>query len=213
MRNSEWERERKKEESHLVTLNEVLSYIQEGESFPHSYHKRWKIIMHIKVGWGGKKRKWSSSSSTRDEIKQEEEKIERIKKWKWKNVPVRDEIAACNLGNEKKRETQRGRGLQGEWRKEKIIIIVVKMWKGNRESSTESGWREGSGRRSLKLFKKRETLCQMWVEAVALQHQSGTRHILWLLHWYYYVVLSFGVKSFSIFALDSKRIIFIDLPL
>lgn len=46
------------EKSHLVTLNEVLSYFfQEGESFPHSYHKRWKIIMHIKARVGGWKRR------------------------------------------------------------------------------------------------------------------------------------------------------------
>lgn len=95
-----------KKKSHLVTLNEVRSYFfQEGESFPHSYHKRWKIIMHIKAGagWVEKSaggRVWGNG-------------IKRIKKWKWKNVPVRDEIAACNFEKWKKRAG--GAGLVG-WR-------------------------------------------------------------------------------------------------
>lgn len=49
------DKEAEEKKSHLVTLNEVRSYFfQEGESFPHSYHKRWKIIMHIKAGAGGR---------------------------------------------------------------------------------------------------------------------------------------------------------------
>lgn len=78
-----------------------------------------------------------------------------------KNVPVRDEIAACNSTNKRKKKG-------GE-----MIIIAVKMWKATQKATSMS--RQLSGMSdffflfTMKEDDKKETLCQWGCSSFAVQ--------------------------------------------
>lgn len=122
--------------------------------------------------------------------------IKRIKKWKWKNVPVRDEIAACNFEKWKKRAGWVEVGWVGAAAWENYYYCCKNVKGTEHKASRVEGdaWSES-------------TLSRAGLRPLLLDaRHPGNGHILWLLRWYYYVVLSFGVKSFSICARSRSEI-------
>jgi hypothetical protein len=112
------------EESHLVTLNEAPLRLhphstpsrsfKRGESFPYSHHKRWKIIMHIKVG----------SVADRGRGVREEKKIKRGKKWRKMFRRGEMRLLLVTSANKKKRKREAsGKWVRrGEW--EKLLLSL-----------------------------------------------------------------------------------------